>query len=74
MTTVTMCYIARDKSGVGAYAICVDDPRWAKDTAATVAKWIADGATVERVTLYYGKDELGKWVRPVEPTTGELPL
>jgi len=57
------CYIARDETP-GCYAACVDDPQWAKDTAATVAGWIADGAIVERVPRDVAVAELGKWERP----------
>jgi hypothetical protein len=57
------CYIARDKTP-GAYAICADRPEWSKETAATVARWIEDGATVERLPRALAIAELEKWERP----------
>ncbi len=57
------CYIARDGSP-GAFAAVVIDPRYAKDTAKTVAAWIRKGATVEMVSVIDARNELLKWERP----------
>ncbi len=45
-----MFYVASHQGEPGYCAAAVDDPRWAKDTAKTVAGWIRDGRQVERVT------------------------
>ena len=34
----------------GWYAASVDDPRFKKDTAKEVARWIKEGARVEKIT------------------------
>ena len=59
------CYVAADPLQPGAaWAICVDKPKFAKDTAKTVAGYIKEGATALRVTREVGLEMLGKWVRP----------
>lgn len=65
MSTPTMVYVAADPKQPGAaWAICVDRPEWAKDTAKSVADWMRKGANVERVDIETGKAMLQKWVRP----------
>ena len=60
-------YVAADPSQPGAaWAACVDEPKFAKDTAKTVAGYIKDGATVMRVDSKVGNEMLRKWVRPVK--------
>lgn len=31
-------------------AVCVDDPKWKKDTARSIAEWVRKGCTIERMT------------------------
>lgn len=46
-----MVYVAADPTQPGAaWAACVDNPRWANETAKDVASWVRNGATVMRVT------------------------
>lgn len=40
-------YLGINEKG-DAVAIVIDDPRFKKDTARTIAQWIKDGRTVER--------------------------
>ena len=44
------CYIAKERCGCITGA-AVDEPQYAKQTAKDVAEWIADGRTIERVSL-----------------------
>lgn len=61
----TMLYVAADPTQPGAaWAACVDDPRWAKDTAKDIAGWVRKGATVMRVTQEVAREMMMKWVRP----------
>lgn len=60
-------YVARDDRGL-VYAACIDDPQYTFDTAKTLADWIKEGATVERMRKAEAIAELGKWTRkPAEP-------
>jgi hypothetical protein len=47
---MTMAYAARKSCGC-LVACTVDLPKYAKDTAKDVAKWIRDGLTVERLDV-----------------------
>ena len=59
-----MCYVAVDPEQPGAaYAICVDDPDYPKDTANFVAREIRKGANVLRVDRSTGVGMIDKWVR-----------
>lgn len=61
----TMVYVAVDQAQPGAaWAACVDDPRWPKETAKDVASWVRKGATVMRVTPEVAREMMMKWVRP----------
>jgi hypothetical protein len=61
----TMVYVAADPKQPGAaWAICVDRPEWAKDTAKTISDWIKRGANVQRVGLEEGKEMIQRWVKP----------
>lgn len=61
----TMLYVAADRTQPGAaWAACVDDPRWAKETAKDIAGWVRKGATVMRVTPDVAREMMAKWVRP----------
>jgi hypothetical protein len=58
-------YVAADPTQPGAaWAMCVDDPRWVKETAKDIAAWIRQGATVMRVTPEVAGEMIVKWVRP----------
>jgi hypothetical protein len=68
-----MVYVAADPKQPGAaWAICIDKPEWAKDTAKSIAGWIKEGAQVQRVDLETGKAMLMKWVRPSKAKQEEL--
>ncbi len=41
----------------GWYAASVDDPRFKKDTAKEVARWIKEGARVEKITCQAFRDQ-----------------
>ena len=60
-----MVYVAADPKQPGAaYACCMDDPRWVKDTAKDIAEWVRKGAIIMRVTPERAREMLSKWVRP----------
>lgn len=62
-----MVYVAEDRNQPGAaYAICVDQPQWASDTAKTIAEWAKEGAIVKHCTRAEGLAMLNKWVRPAK--------
>lgn len=68
----TMVYVAADPTQPGAaWAACVDDPRWAKDTAKDIAGWVRKGATVMRVTPEVAREMMMKWVRPEKKPKAE---
>ncbi len=65
MSKSDMVYVAADPLQPGAaYAICVDRPEYARETAKTIAQWVRRGANVMRVDHDTGVAMLGKWVRP----------
>jgi len=71
------CYVARHPNRPGAYAACVDDPRWIKDTAKFVSEHVRKGSIVERVTHDECCDLLNeyiKWQRAQEAKQGKLPV
>lgn len=57
-----MCYAARKAGEEGFYAVLVDDPKWAKDTAKTIAGWIKDGAEIARVSLEEARAGIATWM------------
>ena len=60
-----MVYVAADPDQPGAaWAVMVDKPEWAADTARTISEWVMDGAHVMRVELQVGLDMCRKWVKP----------
>lgn len=60
-----MCYVAADPEQPGAaWAATVDDPKYAKDTAKEIARWIREGANVMRVPTEQAREMLVKWERP----------
>ena len=62
-----MCYVAADPKQPGAaWAICVDDPKYHKETARFVAEAVRKGAHVLRVDKDTGCAMLNKWVRPIK--------
>lgn len=46
----THAYIGRKPCGC-VVALVVDEPRWKRDTAKTVARYVLDGYAVERLTV-----------------------
>ena len=69
---MAMAYVAEDPKQPGAaWAITMIDPKWAKDTAETLAQWVKDGAIIKHVDLETGKAMLMKWVRPSKTAGGE---
>lgn len=61
----TMLYVAADPKQPGAaWAATVDEPKYAKDTADTLADWVMRGAIVQRVDRVTAMEMLRKWVRP----------
>lgn len=67
-----MVYVAEDRNQPGAaFAICVDEPKYAKDTAETISDWVKRGGIVQRVDRATGLAMLDKWVRPAKQQ-GEL--
>lgn len=72
--TTAMCYVAADPDQPGAaWAVSVDKPEYAKDTAKTIAGWVRKGAIVMRVDRDTAVDMMGKWVRPVKPAKAARP-
>lgn len=60
-----MAYVAADPLQPGAaWACIVDEPRYAKDAAKEVARWIRQGANVMRVDVDTARAMLMKWERP----------
>ena len=45
-----------------AFAACVDEPQYQKDTAKTVSDWIKRGALVRRVSATEGKAMMDRYV------------
>ena len=67
-----MVYVAADPTQPGtAWAICVDEPKWAKHTAKDIAEWVKEGATITRVTMEVGIEMVKKWKRPEKITLKE---
>lgn len=67
-----MCYVAADPKQPGAaWAATVDDPKYTKDTAKEIAKWVKSGANVMRVPTQTARDMLAKWERPEKKKHGE---
>lgn len=65
MSDKEMVYVAADPAQPGAaWAIVVDDPKYPKDTAKSIAAWVRKGANVMRVDIDTGREMLLKWVRP----------
>lgn len=70
-----MCYAARSPGKPGYTAVCVDDPKFAKETAKDIARWIREGRTIERVTTKQagkGMDEFLKWRKASTPVQAAL--
>ena len=75
-TPEEMAYVAADPKQPGAaWACTVDDPKYAKDTAKTIAGWVRKGANVMRVDLDTARAMLIKWERPAKrkATASEQP-
>lgn len=62
----THCYVAAHPGKAGYYAACVDDPKYAKETAKFVAKCIREGAIIDRVTMDETRRGLNEYVRPTQ--------
>ena len=45
-----------------AFAACVDEPQYQKDTAKAVSNWIKQGALVRRVSATEGKAMMDRYV------------
>lgn len=71
--TTDMAYVAADPKQPGAaWACIVDDPKWAKDTAQSIAQWVRKGANVMRVDLPTAREMMLKWKRTSKaPTNGQ---
>ena len=68
-----MFYVAEDPKQPGAaFASCVDDPDYPKDTARDVSDWIKRGANVLRVDGDTARTMLKKWKRP-QPVLSPAP-
>jgi len=46
-----MCYVARKPGSPGFCAVLIDDGKFPKEDAKTIAGWIRQGRTLERVPL-----------------------
>lgn len=46
-----------------AFAACVDDPGYKKDTARSIADWIARGGDVQRVTAEEGRAMMERYCK-----------
>lgn len=57
-----MAYAARFPGLPGYGAVCMDDPRQAKDTAKLVANWIRRGAQIERVSAAEARAGLAQYL------------
>jgi len=65
MTNECMCYVAADPTQPGAaWAVTVDKPEYAKDTAKCIAQWIRKGAHIQRVDRDTAVAMMHLWVRP----------
>mgnify|MGYP001615725089 CR=1 FL=1 len=68
-----MVYVAEDRGQPGAaFAICIDDIEYAKETAKTLADWVKRGAIVHRCDREVGLVMLDKWVRPAKKSAPDL--
>ena len=67
-----MAYVAADPAiPGGAWAMCIDDPRWAKYTARDIARWVSEGATIMRVTPDVAREMLKKWRQNQPDNSGD---
>lgn len=58
-------YVAADPDQPGAaWGVCSDRPEYKKDTAKDLARWLRQGAIIERVTVTRAREMLAKWERP----------
>lgn len=63
----TMVYVAADPEQPGAaWAGAVDEPRFAKDNAKSIADWVRKGAHVMRVDVETARQMMAKWERPAK--------
>lgn len=62
-----MVYVAADPAQPGAaWAIVVDDGKYPKDVAKSIAGWVRKGANVMRVDIDTGREMLLRWERPAK--------
>lgn len=61
MSDETFCFIGIEPGKIGACCAVADMPKFKSDTDKTIAEWVRDGLTVERVTTQVARDELGKY-------------
>ena len=61
--TDTMFYVASfPEYPDEAFASCVDEPQYQKDTAKTVSNWIKRGALVRKVSAAEGKAMMERYI------------
>ena len=64
MKTERMCYVAEDPKQPGtAWAACIDDAKFIKETAKDIAEWVKEGAIVKRVTPAVAREMMMAWKR-----------
>ena len=69
-----MCYVAADPAQPGAaWAICTDEPEYAKEIAKSISVWVREGAQIMRVTRDAGVEMMMKWERPATKTKAAKP-
>ena len=66
--TSVMAYGARFAGHPGFGAVCVDKPEFANETANSLAGWIKQGATIERVSLQAARDGIGEYLAACGPS------
>lgn len=71
MSEYVWCYVAVNHGMPGFCALVVDSPEDVRDTAKTIAGWVRDGLTVERVTLDRGREGLTEYVAAKRAAGGE---
>lgn len=70
-----LCYVAGDPAHPEtAWALCVDDPKFAKYTARDIGRWAKAGARIERVTATEAIQRLRAWRAMQKAETNAAPV
>lgn len=73
------CYAGRKDGMPGFAAVMHDDPKFRKDTAQELARWILDGYVIERVTRHEAAEGIREFAEAkkalaLNPPVPQLPI